>query len=187
MIPVAGFRAVALAAARCPRLRDPRRHRVRARSSAAAPIRGGRTAGSTRTSSPPTRGCTSSAGRTRSRRGTTRGSRAGSTASGSAGSSLPSRSSTGAPARRRRRCSGSSSCSRRQVDERLARRAVGDAASALARGGRGAAGGVPPAAGRRARASRRVRLTGDRLTRPRTPRWPASAGRRATTAGRCRS
>ena len=70
-------------------VRDPDRHRVRRgdprmRRPATAPRLDRR-----RRSSRRTRACTSSAGRTRSRRGTRPGSRAGSTVSGAAGSSPP--------------------------------------------------------------------------------------------------
>ena len=106
--PASELRAVPLTPAGCAAVRDPDRHGVcrgdpRMRRPATTPRLDRR-----RRSSRRTRACTSSAGRTPSRRGTRPGSRAGSTVSGWAGSSPPSRSSTGAAEPRRRRCSGSS-------------------------------------------------------------------------------
>ena len=80
VIPLDGFHVSRSLRARDPALRDPRRHRVRRGDARRAPIRAGRTAGSTSRSSRRTRGCTSSAGRTASRRGATTSSSAGSTA-----------------------------------------------------------------------------------------------------------
>ena len=122
-----------------------------------------RTAGSTAGSSPPTRGCTSSAGRTRSRRGRTASSSAACTASRSAACSPASRCSTGSRdaskvalvglvdllQRRARRPSGCSTCSGATAAPRLARRGRGRRAGTyLARlERRGWRGGVPAARG----------------------------------------
>ena len=73
VIPVDGLHALPVAAAGRAWLRDPRRHGVRRRHPRLRRSRDGRTAGSTPASSPPTPACTSSAGPTPSRPGTTKG------------------------------------------------------------------------------------------------------------------
>ena len=110
VLPLDGAGRVALAAPLVPGLRDPRRHRLRGGRSTAARTRAGRPGGSTTTSARRTCGCTSWAGRTRSRPGATAGWPGGCTASPSAGSSRASRCSTGSATPRRWRWSGWWSC-----------------------------------------------------------------------------
>ena len=149
VIPVAGLRAVTLAAPSCPGLRDPRRHRVRRGDRGSAPIRAGRTAGSTRTSSR-----LHAAARARL---------------GALGRGVGRGGARGRPLRRRdrralrgrvevlppqRSVEGGAARARRAASRQPAARGVVDVQwatphLALARRGRGAAGGVPPAAATR--------------------------------------
>ena len=168
--------------------RAARGYEIRVDTAFADVIRGcadpaGRTAGSTTASSPRTRACTSSAGRTRSRPGTRTGSRGASTASRCGG--------LFAAESKFHRRSGASKARCSALVEHLAaaggptaaRRPVGDAAPALARGRRDRAGRVP-----RAGSTRRSRCP-TRSRRRRDRRSGCRLSPRATlrTAGRCRS